>query len=532
VSFDVIHRYGKKRPEMEAAKNWGFYSPQAESRLQSTMGLQTWNSVRAVDFVSSLPEVDTTRIGVTGASGGGTQTMLIGAIDERVDAIVPAVMVSTGMQGGCTCENASLLRIGSGNVEFAAVFAPKPQALIAADDWTREIMTKGFPELKKTYELIGKVDDVEAHPLIQFPHNYNYVSRAAMYEFFNKHFKLGAKSPIVEEDFKPLSREELTVWTAEHPQPEGGEAHERDLVRKLTEDAQRKIAALTPKGADVNAEGAAEFQKIVGGGFDVVLGRRLQDVGKVEQEYLLEEKRDDYIFYRCVLKNGRGEEVLAEYYYPDKWNKQVVVCLDEGGTAKMAEVGGKPNPAVMALVAQGYAVAAADLIGQGKHTVENFPTDANRRVKNERLFAGYTYGFNNPLFVQRVHDVLTVVAHAVYHGDKPEAVHLVGLGKIGPVAAAAAAQCGDALAKVAVGNPDFRFETVDDYLDPSFVPGIVKYGDVPGLLAVAAPKQLLLVGSESAPPAVVVAARKARGQAEVETVSTKKTKAVLEWLKK
>jgi len=528
VSFDVVHKYGKKRPELESAENWGFYSPQAESRAQSTMGLQTWNSVRALDFVTSLPEVDPSRIGVTGASGGGTQTVLLGAIDDRVDAIVPAVMVSTAMQGGCTCENASLLRIGTGNIEFAALFAPKPQALLAANDWTKEIMTKGFPELKKTYELVGKADDVEAHPLVQFPHNYNYVSRAAMYEFFNKHFRLGAKSPIVEEDFVPLSREELTVWTADHPQPDGGEVHERDLVRKLTLDAQKQIAALTPK----DSAGAAEFQEVVGGGFDAVLGRRLADVGKVEQENLLEEKRDDHIFYRCVLKNGRGEEVLTEYYYPTTWNKQVVVVLDADGAAKVGDVGGRPNSATRALVAQGYAVAAADLIGQGKHVAEGFPTDANRRVKNERLFAGYTYGFNDPLFVQRVHDVLTVVAHAVNHDDKPQAVHLVGLGRIGPVAAAAAAQCGDALAKVAVGNPDFRFESVTDYLDPSFVPGIVKYGDVPGLLAAAGPKQLLLVGSQDSVPAVVVAARKARGESAAEVTATKGTEAVLEWLKK
>jgi hypothetical protein len=198
----------------------------------------------------------------------------------------------------------------------------------------------------------------------------------------------------------------------------------------------------------------------------------------------------------------------------------------------MAKLQGKPNPAVMAMVAQGFAVAAADLIGQGSHVVDGFPRDANRRVKNERLFAGYTYGFNNPLFVQRVHDVLTVVAHAANHEDKPEQVHLVGMGDIGPVAAAAAAQCGDALTKVVVGGLGFRFAGVTDYLDPSFVPGMVKYGDMAGLLAVATPKQLMLVGHHNTPPPVLVAARQARGQTKVEVVLVDETKAVLEWLSK
>ncbi len=82
---------------------------------------------------------------MTGASGGGTQTFMLAAIDDRLASAFPAVMVSTGMQGGCVCENCSLLRVGTGNVEIAGLFAPKPQGLSAANDWTKEMMTKGSP---------------------------------------------------------------------------------------------------------------------------------------------------------------------------------------------------------------------------------------------------------------------------------------------------------------------------------------------------------------------------------------------------
>ena len=68
---------------------------------------------------------------------------------------VPAVMVSTAMQGGCTCENCCYLRVGTGNIELAGLIAPRPLCCLAADDWTHEIMTKGLPELKKVYGLYG-----------------------------------------------------------------------------------------------------------------------------------------------------------------------------------------------------------------------------------------------------------------------------------------------------------------------------------------------------------------------------------------
>ena len=124
------------------------------------MGLQTWNSVRSLDFLLSLPEVDGDSVAMTGSSGGGTQTMLLAAVDDRLDLSFPVVMVSTSMQGGCTCENAGLLRVGTGNVELAAVFAPKPQGMNTADDWTKELATKGFPDIQKVYDLFGAGDRV------------------------------------------------------------------------------------------------------------------------------------------------------------------------------------------------------------------------------------------------------------------------------------------------------------------------------------------------------------------------------------
>src|SRR5204863_6299432 len=120
----------------------------------SLMGFQLWNSIRAVDFLEELADVDKTRIAITGASGGGTQTFLLGAVDDRLAAQAPVVMVSHTMQGGCGCENMPGLRVEFSNMEIAAGAAPRPQILVAATgDWTKTTLTVEGPAIGRVYEL-------------------------------------------------------------------------------------------------------------------------------------------------------------------------------------------------------------------------------------------------------------------------------------------------------------------------------------------------------------------------------------------
>ena len=230
------HGFSSQAADSEVnGEGWLLYSPLAESHLQSIMGLQTLASMRGLDMLLTLPEVDSSRIAITGASGGGTQTFLLAALDPRVSLAFPAVMVSTGMQGGCVCENCPLLRTGTGNVEIAALFAPKPMGMTAADDWTRTMPTDGFPELQQLYQLYGAKDKVALFPSLHFGHNYNHVSRVSMYGWINDHFGLGLKKPILERDFQRLTASDLSVFDAQHPQPEGGESFERKLLKQWTE---------------------------------------------------------------------------------------------------------------------------------------------------------------------------------------------------------------------------------------------------------------------------------------------------------
>jgi dienelactone hydrolase len=492
IPFDVAHGFRKQRPDMNREENWGLFSPQAEAHLQSVMGLQTWSSIRALDFLASLDDVDPKRIGVTGASGGGTQTFMLCAIDPRPAAAVPAVMVSTAMQGGCTCENASCLRVHAGNVDFAALFAPKPLHLTAANDWTVEMPTKGFPELQEHYTLLGAKDRVALTPLLQFGHNYNHPSRAAMYAWFNEHLGLGQEN-IEERDYKRLTAAELTVFNDEHPRPEGGPQLERDLLRHWHEDAQKQLAEATPK----DKQSLAKYREVAGGALESIINRPLPAPSEIEYEAVDKTDRGGYLEIVGLVRNLKHrEELPMTFLYPkEDWNKQVVIWVDDEGKSSLFAASGELKPAVKKLVDAGAAVAAVDLFLQGEFLTEGEKVEQNRIVENGREFAGYTYGYNPSLFAQRVHDLLTAIVFCTNHQLKPEKVDVVGFSpQAGPIVAVARSQADDLVRRAAIDTHSFRFGKLTDYRDPNFLPGGAKYGDLPGILALSAPHATWVAG--------------------------------------
>ena len=517
------------RPKMNTPENWGYFSPQAESHSQNMMGLQTYNSIRALDWFSELPDVDPRRIAVTGASGGGTQTFILCALDPRPAVAFPAVMVSTAMQGGCTCENCCYLRIGTGNVEFAALFAPRPLGMTAANDWTKEIATKGLPELKQHYAMLGAEDLVMARALLQFPHNYNYPSRAIMYGWLNKHLSLGLPEPIVEEDYRPLTIPEMSVWDDKHPKPPRGDDYERSLLKWMTQDSERQMAALIP----ADAASLRKYREIVGGAVDVLVGRALAPAGAISLDRRSSQQHGDYRLTAYMVRYPHEQEELpALWLEPKAWNKRAVIWLDRNGKEGLFGDDGKPKPAIAKLLAAGSAVVGVDLFGQGEFAKDGKPL-AKARLVSE-TYAGYTFGYNHPVFSQRVHDILSVIS-ALKHGAVPaEKIDLVGLNGAGAWAAAARAQAGEAVDRTVADTGGFRFAKIAALDDPDFLPGGAKFLDLPGILALAAPGPLWLAGEGAEPPPVVAAAFKAAGHPQRLTIfagtGARAEAAAVEWL--
>ncbi len=474
LSEDIGHRFAEARTG-ETSGSWGLYGAQAESRLQSVLGLQMWNSVRALDFLEALPNVDPKRLAVTGGSGGGTQTILLGALDERPVAAFPQGMVSTSMQGGCTCENTSLLRIGTGNVELAALFAPRPQAMTAADDWTKAMMTDGYPELQIVYQFYNAKASVECTDHTRFPHNYNYVSRSLMYAWFNKHLNLGLSETLVEEDFPMLTPEEHAVWDADHPKPEGGEAFEKALMKQLAEASDKQVASMSR--ADLRAA------------WTTLIGRSLPKYAEVESDSYrveaLEGKRK--VSLGVVRSVAHGEEIPVAVHLSEGKGRHFALWVHGDGKA------GVDDEALKGLLDSGVTVVTPDLFGQGEFTQGEDAFSLNRRVENKRAFAGYTYGYNDTLFAQRVHDILTILATMTEEADT---ITLIGSDGAAPLAAVAAALAGDAVTNLALDTGGFRFATLTDYRDVNFLSGAVKYGDLSGVLNLCSPKSTFVRTAE------------------------------------
>jgi hypothetical protein len=323
-------------------------------------------------------------------------------------------------------------------------------------------------------------------PLPQFEHNFNYVSRAAVYQWFNRYLKLGWEEPIIEQDYRRLSPLELTVWDQDHPKPNGGPGFERNLLRYLTEDSARQIQQAR--------DSWPHYREMVGGAVDVLIGRNLAEVGDVSFTPTRNEDRGSYEEIGGLLRNQtHGEELPVLFLRPHQTNLQTVIWIDQRGKAGLL-AGENPSSDVQRLLQSGVCVVGVDLFLQGEFLNSKTAGMRMRQHPTPGEFAAFDFGYNHPLFAQRVHDILTVVKYVSQGKQTNGSLILAGFEGAGPWVAAAVAQAREVVAAAALDTAGFRFGNILDLKDANYLAGGAKYGDLPGIIALDAPVKLWVAG--------------------------------------
>lgn len=443
----------------------------------SLVTLQTWNSIRALDWLTTLPDVDPARIGCTGESGGGTQTFLLTAIDDRVKVAAPAVMVSDSFQGGCACENAAGLRIGTDNVEFAALMAPRPMKLVGATgDWTAKTMSNAYPTIRQVYALVGSPERISAD-VFNFGHNYNQTSRNAVYPFM-AYWLLGIDdaNSTKEGIQQPEKPEALWAFDASHPAPADAKTPaqlEADLIKTLGQE----LASLAPGEDSVRWEAArrlllASLRVRVGLENPAPADLVATEVRRISREGLT-------IVHSVVGRKGLGESIPVVRLIPARASGRLTVIANPHGKERLTTADGGLSPMAKALIDRGQSVVGFDPLLVGESVDPSVPAA-------QRPDTVHYDTYNASLAADQLQDLATVLAWARAQPDVRE-VSLVGQGTAGPQILLARPVL-EGLARTAVDL--HAFDAGDGSAElpaPLDLPGLLQFGGLKAAAALSSP---------------------------------------------
>ncbi len=443
----------------------------------SLMGLQAWDSVRAVDFLESQPEVDPKRLACTGESGGGTQAFILGAIDDRLALQAPVVMVSHTMQGGCLCENAPGLRVDYSNMEIAASAAPRPQILVGArGDWTKDTMTVEGPALQQVYTLLDASSHLR-YTRFDYNHNYNQTSREAVYGWMQQWLLGGAAVVAVpEQPYKKEPTEDLRVFP--DGKPPAGALTQEGVISAMIRRGVASRRAYLPR----NAESLRRFRAMETAAWRRTLHLELPD-GPLRAD--VREAVGRPSFARTELRLGRegaGDDIRATLFTCKREARgSMVILAHPRGIGAYLDLAKQPSGLARELLDRGHSVLLFDAFMTG-------PLADAGLMAARNPFTNFFTTYNRTVLQERVQDVITMCAYA--RGVAPGAKVLIcGEGGAG-VWALLAAPVADGVVADADGadwsTPEFWTRT------EWFTPGILAIGGMDAVAGLAAPKPMII----------------------------------------
>ena len=436
-SRQLSHEYGRDEKEL-----W----------LSNGLGVQLWNNIRALDLLCSMPEVDADNIGMTGASGGGSQTLFLSLLDERIKAAAPINMISLHMQGGCQCENAEGLRRHTDNTEMCAMIAPRALFLAGSTgDWTKYLETAELPAVLEAYRQYGAENMVE-HFYQDAPHQYNDKTRHRVYSFFARHL-MGCDPHWVEQPIEVEDLQALTWFRGNGRAPGFESDGEYFAYRKAERTAA--IAALSDEDkrkmlAWVTGIGETAYKKIA-----------------ISSD---EDNADGIRIERSVLYGGNGEKLPFVKLTPANADGGRI-CLALSADGK----DGLDRAEIRAMLDDGVTVVSGDLFltGESGGCVRNIEgSDTENR---------YFTTFNYTTDALRAQDAAMLIRAAADLGGE---LTVWADGCAARAAACALALCGVVTA-ASLESAALALEGDAAYYREFFLPGICAAGGLPGCLALA-----------------------------------------------
>ncbi|MCX7418368.1 MAG: acetylxylan esterase [Planctomycetia bacterium] len=449
-------------------------------------GLQVYENMRAIDYLQTRPEVDAKKIGLTGASGGGNQTMYAGAFDERFSCIVPTCSVGTYQsylgQACCMCEvvPGALRFTEEGDVLSLAAARGVMITSATKDAFQFSVgeAQKSFARVESIAKLLGKPDGVK-HTIIDSGHDYNQAMREAMYGWMTRHLKgTGDGSPIADPEIKTEEPESLRCFPGDSrpddymtiPRFAAAEAHKLLDGRKAPESADAWNA--------VRAQMRVSLEASLGGTPKAVaLNVKSQEAADGKS--------------RRISFDSEAGLTLDLRLDATKQPKQIAVLVDVDQGSEKAFAGDHAKQ----LRNKGWTVAAPELRATGRFAL---PSDKIGHAPDHNT-AEWSLWIGRPLLGQWVVDVrrtLDVLAEQ-QGGSLPSEVVVIGIGSSGVIALCAAA-LDERITHATAINSLSSYVTSEPYRNHRLglmVPGVLRdVGDISHITALIAPRKVTVTG--------------------------------------
>lgn len=452
-----------------------------------------WDGVRALDYLLSREDVDPGRVGVTGNSGGGTQTTWLCGVEPRWTMAAPACFVTSFLRNA---ENElpadteqcppHALALGLDHSDFLAAMAPKPLIILAKerDFFDARGSEEAFARLKKLYTLLGQPDHIRLHIGPTY-HGYTQENREAMYRFFNE--QTGA-SDAQGEPTLTIEKDEV-LWCA--PKGQVSELKSRTIF-SFTAEAAQKLAKSRPSLAgEALAKSLRSLLHLPDGAVQSPPDYRILRTAGARKY-----PAKGYCTY--AVETEPGIQALLTRLFDDSLTSRLPrgqkrAVLYAAHQSADAELRGQSLVRDLIAAEPESAFFACDVRGIGDSRPNTCGVDQFLRpYGNDYFYAAHGLMLDKPVLGQRTFDLLRVIDLLVANGH--EEVHLAGLGW-GALPATFAALLSPHVRQVTLKHAPVSYAdiaTTEDYKWPYalLLADVLRSFDLPDCYAALAPKQL------------------------------------------